>query len=245
MIRYGRPLRFLLKMLPEDEPLPILSGPLRGYRWIPASSVKSCWLGIYESAKLRQICEHVRPGGVFYDIGAQAGYHALLAARLVGPEGRVYAFEPLPRNLEYLSRHLTVNGISNVEIVRAAVSSEGGECAFDPGPGFMAGHLSAAGTLRVPAVSMDSWIWSAQHPLPPSVLKIDVDGAELKVLQGAVRTIRQARPAILLDTHDFLGDAHLGLHDACRSFLEAEGYLLRSEISKAKNEASTILALPQ
>lgn len=204
--------------------LPILSGPLRGLKWMVSSSVRSCWLGTYEVDKLRQMASLLRPGGVFYDIGAQAGYHTLLAANHVGRHGLVYAFEPLPRNQNYLRRNLEMNGIRNARLVPAAVSDRDGELCFDPGPGFMAGHLSQEGNgIRVQSISLDHWV-ETENARPPDLIKIDVEGAELSVLAGAERLIERHRPAILIDTHDFLGPKHAGLHEQCLERLRTLGY---------------------
>lgn len=240
----GTLLRLPLRLVPSGAVMPILSGPLRGKKWIAGSSVASCWLGIYERDKLGEMRSCIDAGSVVYDIGAQAGYHTLLASRLTGRNGMVYSFEPLPRNHDMLIRHLSLNEVFNVHPVRAAVSDQNGELCFDPGPGFMAGHLSAEGGLRVKCFSLDSFVGSEDRVRPPDVIKIDVEGAELKVLEGARETLARHRPTIMIDTHDFLGGDHVGLHDACASFLSGLGYELHCEVSTASNKASSIFAKP-
>jgi FkbM family methyltransferase len=237
-------LRLPLRLVPSDAVIPILSGPLRGKKWIAGSSVASCWLGIYERDKLKEMQSCIAAGSVVYDIGAQAGYHTLLASRLAGRSGLVYSFEPLPRNHDMLTRHLSLNEVFNVQPVRAAVSDMDGEMCFDPGPGFMAGHLSGEGPLRVKCFSLDRFVASDHRIRPPGVIKIDVEGAELKVLQGARETLLRYRPTLMIDTHDFLGGQHAGLHEACAAFLSALGYELHCEISTASNRASSIFARP-
>lgn len=240
----GTLLRLPLRLVPTDAVIPVLSGPLRGKKWIAGSSVASCWLGIYERDKLEEMRSSIPQGGVVYDIGAQAGYHALLASRLVGRSGMVYAFEPLPRNHRMLIKHLSLNEIFNVQPVQAAISDRDGELRFDPGPGFMAGHLSDAGALSVKCFSVDHFVTREDRVRPPDVMKIDVEGAELKVLQGARETLTRYRPTLMIDTHDFLGGHHAGVHEACTTFLSALGYELHCEISRASNKASSIFAKP-
>src|SRR3989442_1960320 len=102
----GRALRFPLKLIPSDASIPILKGPLGGKGWIAGSSIHRCWLGYYEPAKQRAFSAAIESGDVVYDLGANVGLYSLLASFLVGPRGRVFSFEPVPRNLSFLRRHL-------------------------------------------------------------------------------------------------------------------------------------------
>ncbi|MBL8174113.1 MAG: FkbM family methyltransferase [Bryobacterales bacterium] len=223
--------------------VPILTGPLRGSKWIISSSVRSCVLGTYEKDKLAQVVTLLPTGGVFYDIGAQAGYHSVLAAKRAGANGAVYSFEPLPRNQSYLRKNLALNDIRNTTMVPAAVSDRDGELAFDPGPGFMAGHLSQSGDgLRVKAVTLDYW-QQTESARGPNLIKIDVEGAEVAVLNGAVRVIAEHRPAILIDTHDFLSPQHAGLHEICLAKLRDYGYT-NLDSDHSGRFAGSIVALP-
>ena len=77
-----------------------------------------------------------------FDIGAHVGFYTLLSSILVGPNGHVYAFEPLPRNLKYLKEHLRINKITNVHVFELAVSNLSGEGQFFEGPNSSMGRLS-------------------------------------------------------------------------------------------------------
>ncbi len=127
----GKLVRFPLALLPKNFVTPILAGPLRGKKWVVGSSVHGCWFGSYESQKQRLVAEALSPGQVVYDIGANAGLYSLLASVAVGPNGRVFAFEPVKENVLYLERHLALNRISNCFVVRAAVCAEDGMNQFD------------------------------------------------------------------------------------------------------------------
>lgn len=129
----GRALRLPLRLIPDDTVVRILQGPLRGKRWVAGSSNHGCWLGSYEAAKQKRIFEVVRPGMVCWDVGAHVGFYTLLLAELVGPDGRVFAFEPLPGNLELLRRHVEMNGYRNVRVVPAALGDFDGEGEFEEG----------------------------------------------------------------------------------------------------------------
>ena len=90
----------------------------------------------------------VAPGDVFFDLGAYVGPFTLLAARLVGPEGRVVAFEPDPRARAVLERNLAANGVANVTVVPCAVGDRHGKVRFVAG-GDSVGRVDAGGDLEV------------------------------------------------------------------------------------------------
>ncbi|HEV8435127.1 MAG TPA: FkbM family methyltransferase, partial [Thermoanaerobaculia bacterium] len=112
----GRLLRLPLRLVPNGRVVRIKSGPLRGWRWITGSAPHGCWLGTYERDSQRAFMDNVHEGDVVYDIGANAGFFTLLASTLAGPRGLVFAFEPLPRNVALLERHVSLNGCENVRI---------------------------------------------------------------------------------------------------------------------------------
>jgi FkbM family methyltransferase len=158
----------------------------------------------------------VRPGDVVFDIGAHVGFYTLLAARLVGMPGKVFAFEPLPENLAYLKQHLALNRISNAEVFAAAISDRSGLATFDRGPSRSEGRISSHGESSVRVACLDQMVADGELPLP-DCLKIDVEGEEACVLNGA-RLVLQARPRIFLATHGALVKAQ------CHAILCAAGY---------------------
>ena len=106
----------------------------------------------------------------------------------------------------------------------------------------MAGRLAEQGSIRVRAVTLDSFV--AGGARPPTAVKIDVEGAEMRLLQGAVETLRHHHPALLIDTHDFLGGESADLHRRCIEFLRTlGGYSL--QITPAQKFAGEIIAIPQ
>jgi hypothetical protein len=136
----GRMLRAPLRLIPSDLVVPVVQGPLRGARWVVGSSTHGCWLGCYE-AKSQAVCvRHVSPGLVAFDLGANAGFYTLLFSRLVGSRGRVYAFEPSPRALRYLRRHVSLNALGNVVVREMAVGAVSGEVTFVEGESLSTGR---------------------------------------------------------------------------------------------------------
>lgn len=195
----GRLLRLPLRVIPDGALVPILSGPMRGRPWIVGSGPHGCWMGTYEREGQQLLKRLVSRGDVVYDIGANVGFYTLLASELVGETGQVVSFEPLPRNVEFLRRHVRLHGRRNIVIVDAAVGNRDGDARFSVSTRWSENKLDETGEIGVRVVSLDSYVQSGA-PVP-MVMKIDVEGAEDLVLAGARRLLRDARPAIMLSLH--------------------------------------------
>ncbi len=199
---FGRVLRLFPRLIPAKTILRIRRGPLRGKRWVKGAGVNSYWLGIYEAEKQRRLVETIRPGAIVFDVGAHVGYYTLLAAELVGSAGHVFAFEPSPRNLRFLRQHLDLNDYQNVTVIAAAVGDHDGSSPFAEGADSTGGRLVHDGTGQpVVVVSLDQLVFKQGRPVP-QVIKIDVEGGEMAVLQGARRLLTEHRVAIFLATHN-------------------------------------------
>lgn len=214
----GRLIRLPLRLVPSGRIVRIKSGPLRGWRWITGSAPHGCWIGTYERDSQRAFIENVREGAVVYDIGANAGFFTLLASKLVGPRGVVYAFEPLPRNLTVLERHVSLNGCENVRILPIAAAAASGTARFAIAHNPSQGGISDRGELEVATRTLDDVVASGNRR--PDFLKIDVEGAETQVLTGASVLLRESHPTILLSTHGW------EQHERCSEMLESFGYAL-------------------
>jgi FkbM family methyltransferase len=215
----GRIARFPLRFIPADLVVPVLHGPLRGSKWIVGSAHHASWLGSFECEKQRQIAAELKPGSVFYDVGANAGLYSLLAARIANA-GKAYAFEPVPRNIWYLRRHLELNHIHNVDVLELAISDQAGTALFHEGENRFMGHLAQEGKLRVRTATLDSLVFE-ERLLPPNFIKMDIEGAELLALRGGSQTFQRCRPALFLATHG------CEVHMECCQLLESWGYECR------------------
>lgn len=232
----GRVLRAPLRLIPRGAVVPIVRGPLRGKRWVAGSHIHSCWLGGYEADKQSAFADAIKPGAVVYDIGANVGFYTLLSATLAGPNGKVYAFEPLPRNLGLLRRHVALNSLGTVEVIAAAVSDREGEATFDDSAPTAMGSLSERGSLKVRTVAIDELV--AQGRLkPPDVVKIDVEGAEGHVLAGASKTLAAHLPTLFLATHG------REIHASCLATLKTLGYSQRPLGSGDLEASDEVLAV--
>lgn len=234
----GRILRLPLRLIPKNCVIPIIQGQLRGKKWIVGSGEHGYWLGSYEMNKRLAFEKMIQPGYVVYDIGANVGYFTLLAAVLTGEKGQVYAFEPLPRNVEFLKKHISLNNLSNVEVIQAAVSDRSGEALFEFGASTAMGHLSETGDLRIKLVSLDRMIANGDL-ITPDVIKIDVEGAEYDVLRGAKNLIETSHPILFLDTHQ--RDAHQNT----LQFLRDHKYQIKVIDGKSLQESKELIAFPE
>ena len=192
--------------------------------------------GTYEREQTRLFERHLRPGATVLDVGAHVGYYTLLSSVLVGDAGRVHSFEPNPVNADFLRRHVRINRLSNVHVEQAAVAEQAGTARFDFGTGSGTGRLADAGALEVRTVRLDDYC--AAHGLSPSAMKIDVEGAEMHVLTGALATLARHRPIIFLSTHG--DEAHAGSVGLLRGL----GYDLSPIMGRDLDATSEVLALP-
>jgi FkbM family methyltransferase len=166
---------------------------------------------------------HLGRGGVFYDIGANVGFFALLGAHLAGlHEGRVFAFEAAPDNADAIRINARLNGIENVTVIDKAVSARPGRARLQVVDDQSWSKLEEYGehpnteqVLTVDTVSVDDLVERGELP-PPTVVKIDVEGAEIAVLEGMRQTIDDHRPAIICELHD--------THSEFCDLMEEHGY---------------------
>lgn len=231
----GQVLRFLLKLIPKDMVLPVLQGKLRGKKWIVGSGNYGCWLGSYEYKKRILFETIVTKGSTVFDIGANVGFYTLLASILVGDNGKVYAFEPVPKNISYLRKHIKLNNISNVTVIEAAVSDKNNTLNFEETTSSSTGHISPKGNLKVKAVILDELF--EQKIIPThTFIKIDVEGSEMLVLKGTKNILANFHPAIFLATH---GN---DIHKECLNFLQLLGYKIEDIGEQDINETDEIIA---
>jgi FkbM family methyltransferase len=202
---------------------PIRSGEAAGLLLDPGGSRPGYVLGTNERATQEFIAAHLQPGGTFYDVGANVGFFTLLGARLVGPGGRVYAYEPLPRTAALLRANAGRNGFEHVEVVEAAVAAREGEAELALGSSDQDPHLAhgrGEATVTVAVVTLDGEL--ARGRRPPTLVKIDAEGAESEVLAGMESVLTAHRPVVVCEIHQSL---HLREHPVAARLREL-GYRL-------------------
>jgi len=161
--------------------------------------------GVFEEGTTRLFQRLVKPGMLVIDIGAHVGYYTLLAAKQVGPTGKVYAFEPDPDNHATLLKNIELNGYSNIVAVRKAVSDRLGHAqlylsATVSGNNSMYHHgLAERGSVSVETTTVDSMLEELEWP-HVDLVKIDVEGAEVAVLEGMTALLgRSAKLNLILE----------------------------------------------
>jgi FkbM family methyltransferase len=169
------------------------------------------YLGNSEPESAGFISGFLKPGMVFFDVGAHIGEYTLIGSRGVGPTGAVHAFEAQPDTFALLKRNCATNRAENVKLNRAAVCERQGEVEFDisaePAMSSMAAAVDVErkrARIRVPGITLDQYCQT--HDTWPSLLKIDVEGAELLVLRGAADLLRRppgSAPAIIFECVNF------------------------------------------
>ena len=197
------------KLVPHDIRVwaQIQSGPAKGI-WLRLNprTGSDCLQGSGEPEVQAAVQRYLRPGMTFYDIGANIGFFSLLAARIVGPEGRVVAFEADAEVAHRLREHIERNLLSMITVEQKAVWSESRVVSFartDPrvSPDLGLGHVVDAelpGTAEVQAVSLDDFLQTSR---PPGFLKCDVEGGEVEVFRGARRLLKENHPILLCEMH--------------------------------------------
>jgi FkbM family methyltransferase len=213
----GRILRLPLRAIPKGTVFPVLSGPAKGIKWSTGVGPADFWMGTYEKEKAKLLTQNLKPGGVVYDVGANFGFYTLLSSRAVGPEGRVVAFEPAPRTLSSLYRHLSLNCCTNVQVLEVAVSESEGVAQFLVADTAGLSKMTATGNITVRTIALDGLM--GELPLP-DLIEMDIEGAEYAALRGAERLLRNASPVIFLSTHG------AEVHRACCKLLRSLGYRL-------------------
>jgi FkbM family methyltransferase len=136
----------------------------------------------WEQPIIQRLAGALRPGDVFVDLGAYVGPFTLLASRLVGPEGRVVAFEPDPATRDLLERNVQANGADNVTVVPYAVGDSAGTVRF-LASGDSAGRIGPDGDLEVRQVTLDEFC--AETGVRPTVMKVDIEGGEAAALRDS------------------------------------------------------------
>jgi len=186
-------------------------GPASGYHWRHYQCYQP-WmsLGLYEPDVARLIYKSLCAGDVFFGIGANAGYFTLIAAKAVGATGQVIAFEPVSKNIKTITEQIALNGLeAKCRVEPFAISDCDGKASIVIPERNANAHL--ADTLaphivnqqgaieEITCITLDNYV--AQNAWP-TLVKIDIEGAEVKALRGAEKMLSGVdAPTFLITAH--------------------------------------------
>lgn len=220
-----RVIRFAANRWLRNKDVTMLVGIGAGLRFNAAQSNPGYAVGINEWLE-----RNVQPGDVVYDVGANVGFLTLLLARLVDADGHVYAFEPVPENATAIRHNLALNQMTQVTILEQAVSDEVGDGTLLLAHYSGGASLSTAGAppdlkgeITVPLTTLDDLVVQQAYP-QPTLVKIDVEGAEMNVLRGMTWMLKNVRPTLLYEIDDGDVVAYGQKCAECAAFLTEQGY---------------------
>jgi FkbM family methyltransferase len=163
----------------------------------------SILLGLHEREVLECLQQQLKPGMTVFDVGANAGYFSMIAGELVGKSGRIVSLEPDPRVVEVLRRNVGSNGFENASVVQAAAYNSCGEVSLGCAPATSWSGIYYERPMKrisVRAVTLDS-LCDQLGLDRVDFVKIDVEGAEVAVLEGMSGVLARQRPQVLLELH--------------------------------------------
>ena len=171
-------------------------------RFNPTRMSRRLWLDSFEAKSIYDEMEnfflkYLRPGDVVVDVGANIGWYALLCAASVGPQGRVYAFEAHPVTFRYLEENTGLNDFDHVELYQLAIGNAYGEIQLSDSPSDDLNKVITGDGVSVAQRRLDELIPAE----PIALIKIDVEGFELFVLQGAIGILEHVQ-TILFEIWD-------------------------------------------
>jgi FkbM family methyltransferase len=193
----------------------LANGILRAYRLVLRTGLLDTELGyaafercydLYkatlEASWLRHVAPLVTPGSTVVDVGAHVGFFTQRFAHAAGASGQVLALEPEPVNYRRLCRRIARTGLhARVTALNVAAVEAPGDYFLRVNPHHPGDHQLASAGLSVVGKTIDELV--ATRTLPPvSVIKLDVQGAEARVLAGAELTLRRFQPALLVEVDD-------------------------------------------
>ncbi len=158
--------------------------------------------GAYEAHLTAVFEEYCTSGMTVVDVGANLGYYSLLAARLVGPSGKVVALEPNSENCRLLLSSLRLNDAGNVQLLPVAADTATGWAYYSTHVGSNGGLIEEGDLLSHPGTVVPTFRLDDLVEGPVGFLKMDVEGAEGRVVRGATRIIERDRPVVTTELKD-------------------------------------------
>lgn len=180
-------------------------GPIRGKKIYMSPQISlRMWFGVDEPWIARLSQRLLSPGDVVYDLGAHIGYTTALFAQALKGSGEIHAFEILPATADYLRRTVEANGFQNVTIHVVGLGAEDAVYDLPIGPTAMTSLLAKAEegqqTQSCQVVRLDDY-WAGKGLAAPTLIKMDIERAEIDCLNGSLELINTCRPIMIIAFH--------------------------------------------
>ena len=197
------------------------------------------WTGVQEPQLQEKIPRLIREGDSVYDVGGAMGYYSILFSKFAGKKGKVYVFEPNPTNIERIESIIKINGSENVKLVKKALYNK------ETTVNILINktkadrkelsnsvilknktHKKGFTEKKVHTITLDNH-WKKHKKI--DVIKIDIEGFELEVLQGAKHALKE-HPLLILELHTAAKEKSKKLYE----LLKEAGYTLIMDVSKRR-----------
>jgi FkbM family methyltransferase len=202
--------------------------------------------GFHEKSSTEQIKKMLKSGMKIVEVGANIGYYTLIEAKLIGKDGFIYAFEPSPRNFEFLKRNIILNKYKNIEIYQKAIGSENGTSKF-----FVANRSNLSSLIKredwaglyndnngidVEVIKLDEFLKDKKVDL----IRMDIEGYELEVLKGLRYTLNSynAPQYFFIEVHSELLYKQGYSAGEIIKYLENFGYSVTKSFYRGSSEVS-------
>ncbi len=158
--------------------------------------------GVFEPLQTKAFLKTVKKGMIVFDIGANVGYYTIVASKLVGKTGKVYAFEPDPRSRILLEKNIKENNCRNVFVVKEALAAKNGRATLlqdsaNPGESSLTSSTTKAqNTMVIATITLDQFVQKNNIEYI-DLIKMDIEGGEVAALQGATKTLGAFRNTTL------------------------------------------------
>lgn len=208
------------------------------------------FLGDYEKSEIDYLYQHLKPGNTFIDIGANIGLFSLNASKIVGKSGNIHSFEAFSQNYLKLKNNIEDNHFENVNIHHQAISNDNSAIEIlyndvNKNVGMASAFLKNFTSKEiVGSITIDEYV-STQKIDRIDLIKIDIEGGELKALSGMSETLRNFKPQIILEINSETLRSSNGSEEELYNFLGKFNYRMIKKLSSSEKSYNAVFGISQ